>query len=545
MEKHERITWFALVRGGLAAAGRLAFAVVCALLVAQPAQAQFGNGTHGVFPPTPDQAAIPSNWTYLVWNVRTGRVWYCSTYTPGTGLDGCDAGSPVNVEARIQNVPPSGLTTGIYEFQDFAVSGIGTAHRSIIVVGTSPNTPLSILSQTNISLSGTSSTFLDFYVQGWPGQTPLSQSPNLSVVGGRGGPGGFDGGASGNGSSTTPANGSAGLGPAGGAGGVANSATAAILHGTPAQASQLNPSLTPLAGGSGGGGGAGVSATPPSGCSGAAAGFAGGGGGGGGGALLLAAAGRVTLVTQARIFARGGNGGASSSGCGWGAGGAGGSVRIVASEFTGNGTIYVNGGPRFDGFDGPPLTGPGGFVRFEATFNTFTGGIIGSAGGSFVSFPTAPVPSNQPVLRITSINGASTPTTPSASLTAPDVTFPSAINTPVTLTVEASNVPTGTVVNIRVVPAVGSPSNTATGPLDGSVASSNASATVTLPPGPGVVTATATFNVAQSPMALNTLPMIDGERPQRAEVVTFGDGTSKTYLIARSGARFEFNQARP
>ena len=120
--------------------------------------------------------------------------------------------------------------------------------------------------------------------------------------------------------------------------------TLAGLSGGSAQASGLNPSLTPLAGGSGGGGGAGVGPTPLSGCNATPNGYAGGGGGGGGGALLLAASNRVTLATNGFIWANGGNGGASTAGCGFGSGGAGGSVRIVATEFAGTGTIDVFGG---------------------------------------------------------------------------------------------------------------------------------------------------------------------------------------------------------
>jgi len=312
-----------------------------------------------------------------------------------------------------------------------------------------------------------------------------------------------------------------------------------------AQASGLNPSLTPLTGGSGGGGGAGIDDTPPSGCNAPGpTGYAGGGGGGGGGALLLAASNRITIGINSTVAANGGAGGNSPAGCATGAGGAGGSVRVVATEFTGSGAINVAGG----GQPNSNSVASGGFVRFESSFNTFTGGISGSAGGSFISFPTAPIPAIQPQLRITSINGTAAPSTPGASLIAPDIVFPGAIATPVTVNVSATNVPLGTTVNVRVAPAIGSPSTATTDALHGSVADSSAQATVTLPPGAGVVTATATFNVAAGQSAgilPKNLPLIDGERPQQVEVMTMADGSSKTFLVARSGARFEVGLAHP
>jgi hypothetical protein len=126
-------------------------------------------------------------------------------------------------------------------------------------------------------------------------------------------------------------------------------------------------------------------------------------------------------------------------------------------------------------------------------------------------------------------------------LITPDITFANAIQTAINVAVAASNVPLGTTVNIKVIPATGSPTTGTTSGLAGSVASSTASAMVTLPPGAGVITATATFNTGQQ--ALNMLPLINGERPAQVEVVAEADGTSRTYLIAKSGARFEVGQS--
>ena len=515
----------------------LAALLVCALAV--PAGAQFNSGSsgiHGVFPPTPVGGPVTEGF-WILWNIQTGTVRYCSGYTMGTGLDVCDAGSVINRTAQINNPPAN----GVYEFQSFSLPiHTGNTGRWLVIVGGTPNTPLSILSQGDITFQ-TPTACCDgtgIYINGWPGKNPGGgSSAGFSMAGGKGGPGGFDGGASGNGGET-PSHGSAGFGTSGGAGGVKTSGTVAGLHGSGATAGPLNPSLSPLSGGAGGGGAAGVASATLT-CSTNTVGFGGGSGGGGGGALLLAATGKVNLPTGTSIIAYGGNGGSNpSAGCGlYGGGGAGGSVRIVATEFTGSGNIYVGGGTRPDG---PRASG--GFVRIEASINTYSGSIDSAAGGSFLSFPTAPVPANLPTLRITSVAGTAAPQNPKAGLLAPDITFANAISTPITVLVGASNVPLTTPVSVKVVPAVGSPTSATTGGLAGSVANSSASAIVTLPPGAGVITASATFNVGGQQALLNSLPLIDGERPTQVEVVADAEGRSRTYLIAKSGARFEIGQ---
>jgi hypothetical protein len=521
-----------------------AFAAVLVLFAAAPAQAQFNSGssgTHGVFPPPPEGGTVPNS-ANIVWNMRTGGVRYCSLYTLGTGSDQCDAGSSTNVFVQIPNISPGGLTTGIYEFTDVNIVGTTGVTRRLIVVGTSSNVPLTILSQGDITISPSpGNNAMQFLIHGMNGPTGSS---NFAAAGARGGPGGFDGAASGNGGAI-PGHGSGGFGPSGGAGGRADALTAAELHGAPAGAPPLNISLTPLTGGSGGGGAAGVGPSNGLNCGTSPLGFGGGPGGGGGGALLLAASHRVTLSTQTSILANGGDGGRNTgTTCGlFGGGGGGGNIRIVAQEFTGTGTINVSGGSRPSNV---PPAAVGGQIRIEAVSNTFSGTITGASGGSFLSFPTASVPSSQPVLRILSLGGTEIPANPAASPSVPDITFPAPIEAPVTLTVSASNVPLGTTVNIRVVPATGQPTTATTTGLSGTVGNSTATATVTLPPGAGIVTASATFTLGGSggggggDAAFNTLPLIDGKRPERVEVAVLADGTSRTYLVAQSGARFEW-----
>ena len=515
--------------------------LVCAVLAGAPAPAwaQFvsgSSGRHGVFPPTPSGGSIPAGWNALVWNVRTGKVVYCGSYTPATGLDVCDNGSSPNTTAQIADFDPGEfLTTGVYEFESFNIVAPVGNHRSIYVVGTSPNTPLTILTQTDFNIAGNAQGyFVNLYVRGWDGKVPSSNAASLSVPGGIGGPGGFDGGTSGNGG-ITPSDGAPGFGPAGGAAGHV-SATNTDLIAQSAQGTALNPSLSPLTGGSGGGGGAGISSPVPASCG--QPNYAGGSGGGGGGGILIAATGKITIGNNSIVDARGGQGGSTPNACGYGGGGAGGNVRMVASLIEGTGQIVVIGGVRGNGTQ----TAAGGYVRFEASSNTYSGLITGAVGGSFVSFPTAPLPLNQPQLHISSIEGNAAPAAPSGSLSNPDITFATALTAPVTLTVNANNVPLGTVVNIRVAPALGEPTTATSAPLGGSFASSTATALVTLPPGAGLISATATFNVGGGGGGGGGAALgvrFDGELAQRMEVQTQPDGTSKTFLIARSGARFE------
>lgn len=524
----------------------LPFAVMMLLCGGITAEAQYSSGssgTHGAFPPPQADGTVPTH-TNIVWNLRTGGVRYCTNYTLGTGSDQCDSGG-TNVFVQIPNIPVGGLTTGVYEFTDVNISTISGVYRRLIIVGNSSNVPLSILSQNDITVLGAGGYTTQIYIDG---QTAPSSNSNFAIAGARGGPGGFDGGASGNGGAI-PGNGSAGFGPVGGAAGRADALTGPGLNAAPAGAPPLNPSLTPLAGGSGGGGAAGLGPTNTFGCSTNTLGFGGGPGGGGGGALLLAASNSVNLGPFTTIFAYGGNGGRGSNStntcAAFGGGGGGGSVRIVAHAFFGSGTINVSPGTQQNGAN-PSI---GGHVRIEAALNTYTGNITGASGGSFLSFPTASIPSNQPVLRILSIAGTAMPANPAASIVTPDVTFASAIEAPVTLTVGASNVPLGTPVSIRVVPAVGQPTTATSNGLSGTVASSTATASVTLPPGAGIVTASATFMIGGSgggggDAAFNVRPLIDGNRPERIDVTASADGTSHAYLVSHSGVRFELGTSR-
>ena len=152
----------------------LAASLVCALAI--PARAQFSSGSsgiHGVFPPTPTGGANTDGY-FIVWNIQTGMVRFCNLYTIGTGLDVCDASSSINLSKQIPNSP---LANGVYEFQSFSVPQVvpGTGSgRALVIVGATPNIPLSILSQGDITFPTPTicCNGINLYIRGEPGKNP-------------------------------------------------------------------------------------------------------------------------------------------------------------------------------------------------------------------------------------------------------------------------------------------------------------------------------------------------------------------------------------
>jgi hypothetical protein len=398
------------------------------------------------------------------------------------------------------------------------------------------NTPITVLASGNVTINN-GTIDVSGATGGGAGFGQTFVAPN----GGAGGPGGFDAGSGANGTvSTTGGNGlgpgggggstvtngagsqsgagGGGFGSAGTAGGVGSAGTAGAA-GTTYGA----PTLLPLIGGSGGGGG------------GAIFGNTGGGGGGGAGAIIIASSGTITLTGGgARILAQGGVAGSSfgNGGVASGGGGSGGSVRLIATSITGsNGQILVNGG----GAGGVDFGGAGGAgrVRIEAFTNTL-GASFGGVPPSAVTSaqPTTVVLANTPTLRIMSIAGVATPASPTGSFATPDVTLAAGTTNPVTVVIAGFNIPVGTVVTVAV-SGVNDGASTGSGTLSGTVASSTASATVTIPTAqPSVISATATFVLAD----LAGGPVYaDGELIERVRVSATAAGLSRVSYITRSG----------
>lgn len=255
----------------------------------------------------------------------------------------------INVTANTTlDVPPDGV---------FHCTTINIdANRTLTFRRNAANTPVYLLAQGNVTISGAIN---------------VNGSQGNGVIGGIGGPGGFDGGSPA--SVSVPAG--AGYGPGAGKPGAGNTVADGAgsgafstvgSQGTSANKGAVygNALCVPLIGGSGGGGTLG---TP------------GGGGGGGGGAVLVASTTRIQL--NGDISAEG----STSTGNSFN-GGSGGAIRLVAPVVAGTGRLFARGGGggglgriRIDAIDRTQL----GFTFFNQEST--------SVGSLMMVFPT-PVP---------------------------------------------------------------------------------------------------------------------------------------------------------
>jgi hypothetical protein len=288
--------------------------------------------------------------------------------------------------------------------------------------------------------------------QGHPFENPPIQSLRTPAAPG---PGGYAGGVGGNNSMFTV---ESGLGPGGGA-----PNTTANLGGACSAGGTFtgNSFLVPLFGGSGGGGTTYNAST----------GF-GAGGGGGGGAILIASS--VSTTVNGTISANGGAAGIAAAG-----GGAGGAIRLMAQLIQGNGNLSAQGGVQNQGCALSSAGGPGA-VRLEAFQQQFTGNFQGATVTSGSPFNTF-LPSAPPVLTVTTVGGVAVNPLPTGSFQTPDVTIN--FSGPVTVALTGANIPLGTVVTLEFYSENGPDIIIKSTPLAGTLASSTATAQVTLPSG--------------------------------------------------------------
>ena len=450
----------------------------------------------------------------IAWMPEPARGQLNTFISGSTGADG--AFSPTT--SQTIQVPESGAF-------NFTTINIPTG-VTITYTRNSKNTPVTILATGDVTIQGT------INVAGGVGLT--------NGGGGRGAPGGYDGGAAGFGFDTFV--GATADGPGGGGGGSSSNGTSlsggggggfasAGVNGgvqTGAVAGASGPkygssTILPLIGGSGGGGG------------GALSGSHGGAGGGGGGAVLIASS--TTINFTGTINGNGGGGVPASSGQGGaaGGGGSGGAIRLIANTITGAGLLNVIGGVAGGAFNSLPGGGSGGagFVRVEAfNFGSFTPNV--PTNSVTFALPNPVTISGGPALRIASVAGVPAPATPLGSLAgAPDIVIPSTIANPVTVAIEAANIPLGTLVQVVLIPQNGARATAQSGPLAGSQAASTATASLPLALGMSVLTASAVVDVSQQAM------LIDGERVNRIEVAAAYGGPSELTYITQSGKRIK------
>ncbi len=385
----------------------------------------------------------------------------------------------------------------------------------------SRNTPVVMLATGDVIIRG------GLYVNGQFAVT-------YSGYGGEGGPGGgFRGGDAG--WPSEHPDGFPGNGPGGGLGGKRDFNTPNYTFGNPAghryagddlnvNSGQAygNSNLSLLVGGSGGGG------------SSAGVNYVGEGGGGGGGAILIASS-TVIRFEGGAIYAYGG--GSRDNGSGPGGGGSGGSIRLVANSIIGGALFEVSGGRgstrNINGFFASV-----GRIRVEAfDLTQFTSSNYDFSRG----LPSPAILPNPPSLRITAVGGVSAPVNPKASFAAnPDIIVPTTVTNPVTVSIQASNIPLGTVVQVTQTTETNTKTTVNSTPLAGTTANSTATVSVTLPTsGMSVLTATTTLNAL---VAFGRPIHIYGKRIENVEIAASFGGPSQVTYITANGERLKWPQ---
>ena len=446
-------------------------------------------------------------------------VFICATAGLGqfsSGSTGADGAFNPTVNTTLQT-PES----GVFNFTTVNIP----INIQVFFTRNSRNTPITILATGDITIRGR------IFLDGLDGNGRFGGLP---------GNGGYKGGNGG-----TPIdviNGTAGDGPGGGGGGIAGTTAAANGGGAGFLLTGVNGSaggngtggsggirygtktLLPLIGGSGGGGGSSVSASQ----------IIGGGGGGGGGAILLASSGTISFPdngeTNRGISARGAVGAFGFTNQVGGAG-SGGAIRLVANTIVGNPCLDVSTTNA-----GAPL-GSTGIIRIEA-FNLSQYIPRCSSSSQTLGNPNPVTIPDTPTIRITSVGGIAAPAIPVGSNSAvnPDIVVPTSVPNPVQVAIQATNIPVGTVLQVRLTPESGAATVVNSTALSGTAASSNATASLTLPAsGISVIRAFVTLDVTVA--FRGTSAMIDGEKITKIELSTAFGGKTETVYILESGRR--------
>jgi hypothetical protein len=284
------------------------------------------------------------------------------------------------------------------------------------------------------------------------------------------GPGGYPGGAG----AKPGANAQRGAGPGGGAAATNSYGCAAghVAAGTlPARCtgggiSYGNALLQPLVGGSGGSGGG------PSGS------WTGSGGGAGGGAIRIYSPVSITVTANSGgVYSDGGLGGPATGGY-YGGPGSGGAIHLVAPTVT----LNASGGCFCARGQSNSIneSSSAGRIRIDGALSVPQGSVIPSPLVGPYVVPSLPSPN--PTVVVTSVNGIAVPANPQNSYTVPDISINT--GTPVPINIAATNIPVATVVTLYIsTDLVAADQAVATSPLAGSLANSTATASVTLPTG--------------------------------------------------------------
>ena len=445
---------------------------------------------------------------------------------------------------------------GILDYTTFTVP----AGYTVRFTKNAANTPVVIRTSGNVSIAGT----IDVSAATAATNSGTAGDGNLGDDGqpGTGGPGGFDGGRGGLSpmfGGMSGQKGGAGKGPGGGntASGVNTySGTSWGSNGSggsfgglcttnyPSYGGGANgsiygqDSLLPLIGGSGGGGGS------------AGDSYNGAGGGGGGGALTIASSGTMNFA-GGYITAYGGAGGTSlgTNSGGGGGGGSGGAIRLVAEvlSLTGQPRLFATGGAAGGG-GGYPWGSDGGAGRIRLEANTITTWTTGYTSPAYTTgLPGHVFVPSTPTLKIVSVTPTAGPdnTVVKTPVNDPptgnaDITFQTGTTT-ATVNLLATNIPTGTVADVHVIPALAAArTKVLSTAFNGSL---TATALVTLSPGNNILQAAVTYTVTEA-VAMNLPTFDNGERVAKIRVEGGMDGKSKVIYITASGKEYPAVKAK-
>lgn len=213
------------------------------------------------------------------------------------------------------------------------------------------------------------------------------------------------------------------------------------------------------------------------------------GGGAGGGAILIASSGAFEITSSGAILANGGTGGVGGAN-----GGSGGAIRLAAVDIDGSGQLSAIGGTGSCCGCCCGNSGSVGRNRLESDHEPSFPQANSSPDYTFEPpsgvFPDYDADDGAPSLKATVIRGFILNADPEAGINTPDVLVDDAA---VTIHVEATNIPVGTTVQIRMVTASGggcqfadganNPDPCLTCELKGSDESSSCSRSVVLEPG--------------------------------------------------------------
>jgi hypothetical protein len=183
-------------------------------------------------------------------------------------------------------------------------------------------------------------------------------------------------------------------------------------------------------------------------------------------------------------------------------------------------------------------SGGAGYIRIEAfDLSSLSLILLSTSPRVTMATPGVVIPANAPSIRIVSVAGIAPPNQPNGSLQGgPDIILPANQSNPVSVSLAASNIPLGSTLQVTLTPESGERTNTQSTALTGTLASSTATASVSLPDGISVVQASGTIDVSALAMVIN------GERIKSIEVTAVYGGNQTITYITASNKRIKVDQ---